>query len=127
MIVAASMQPLLVRDGRTIKTLSAGLTVFRIGGDGNLAFARKYEIDVSSKTQLWSGMVTLSSLRRRYKHDFKPVSFAGIRGVRVEVPLQESRHEAHGCVPVQRNILTTSVAAFRKIASGLRRADRRVA
>src|SRR5215831_18068846 len=45
MIVAASMRPLLVRDGRTIKTLSAGLTVFRIGGDGKLAFARKYEID----------------------------------------------------------------------------------
>ena len=60
MMVAASIQPLPVREGGTIKTLSAGLTVFRIGGDGKLAFARKYDVDVGSKTQFWSGMVTLA-------------------------------------------------------------------
>ena len=60
MMVAASMQPLPVREGGTVKTLSAGLTVFRIGGDGKLAFARKYDVDVGSKTQFWSGMVTLA-------------------------------------------------------------------
>jgi 6-phosphogluconolactonase (cycloisomerase 2 family) len=60
MLVAASIQPLLVLDGTTIKTLSAGLTVFRMGGDGKLMFARKYDIDVGSKTQFWSGMVTLA-------------------------------------------------------------------
>ena len=49
-----------VREGGTIKTLNAGLTVFRIGGDGKLAFARKYDVDVGSKTQFWSGMVTLA-------------------------------------------------------------------
>jgi 6-phosphogluconolactonase (cycloisomerase 2 family) len=59
-MVAASMQPLPVRQGGTVKTLSAGLTVFRIGGDGKLAFARKYDVDVGSKTQFWSGMVTLA-------------------------------------------------------------------
>ena len=60
MMVAASIQPLLVREGGAIKTLSAGLTVFRIGGDGKLTFARKYDVDVGSKTQFWSGMVTLA-------------------------------------------------------------------
>jgi len=60
MMVAASMQPLPVREGGTIKMLSAGLTVFRIGGDGKLTFVRKYDVDVGSKTQFWSGMVTLA-------------------------------------------------------------------
>ena len=60
MMVAASIQPLLVREGGTVKMLSAGLTVFRIGSDGKLTFARKYDVDVGSKTQFWSGMVTLA-------------------------------------------------------------------
>jgi 6-phosphogluconolactonase len=60
MMVAASIQPLLVRDGGTVKTLSAGLTIFRIAGDGRLTFARKHDVDVGTKTQFWSGMVTLS-------------------------------------------------------------------
>jgi 6-phosphogluconolactonase (cycloisomerase 2 family) len=58
-LVAASLQPLLVRDGASIKTLSAGLTVFRIGVDGKLTFVRKYDVDAGNKTQFWSGMVTL--------------------------------------------------------------------
>jgi 6-phosphogluconolactonase len=60
MMVAASMQPLPVRESGTIKTLSAGLTVFRIRSDGKLTFARKYDVDVGSKTQFWSGVVTLA-------------------------------------------------------------------
>jgi 6-phosphogluconolactonase len=60
MMVAASIQPLLVREGGTIKTLSAGLTVFRAGRDGKLTFVRKYDVDVGNRTQFWSGMVTLS-------------------------------------------------------------------
>ena len=60
MLVAASIQPLPVRDGGTIKTLSAGLSVYRMGDDGKLAFARKYDVDVGTKTQFWSGMVTLA-------------------------------------------------------------------
>ena len=59
MLVAASIQPLLVRNGAGVKTLSAGLTVYRIGSDGKLTFVRKYDIDVGNKTQFWSGMVTL--------------------------------------------------------------------
>lgn len=58
-MVAASIMPLPVRDGSAVKTLSAGITVFRMGGDGKLTFARKYDVDVGSKQQFWSGMVTL--------------------------------------------------------------------
>ena len=59
MLVAASLQPLPVRDGAAVKTLSAGLTAFRIGADGKLTFVHKYDVDVGNKTQFWSGMVTL--------------------------------------------------------------------
>ncbi len=40
-------------------TLPAGITVLRVGGDGKLDFARKYEIDTSDGQQFWSGMITL--------------------------------------------------------------------
>ena len=32
----------------------------RLGGDGKLEFARKYDVEVGGKTQFWSGMVTLA-------------------------------------------------------------------
>jgi 6-phosphogluconolactonase len=60
MLVAASQVALPVRDGATVKTLSAGLSVFRIGGDGKLDFARKYDVDVGGRNQFWSGMVALA-------------------------------------------------------------------
>jgi hypothetical protein len=60
MLVAASIKPLLVRDGGGLKPLPAGLSVFRIGADGKLDFTRKYDIDTGSRTQFWSGMVTLA-------------------------------------------------------------------
>jgi 6-phosphogluconolactonase len=60
MLVAASIQPLPVRKGNSIENLSAGLSVYKIGGDGKLEFARKYDVDVGTKTQFWSGMVTLA-------------------------------------------------------------------
>ena len=59
LLVAASIRPMPVRDGSTIKTLTAGLTVYRIGADGRLAFARKYDVDTGKAQQFWSGMVTL--------------------------------------------------------------------
>src|SRR5262245_60733966 len=60
LLVAASIQSLLVRNGDKIENLRAGLSVYRIGGDGKLAFVRKYDVDVGTKTQFWSGMVTLA-------------------------------------------------------------------
>jgi 6-phosphogluconolactonase len=59
MLVAASIMPLLVRERDSIGTLTAGLTVFRIGGDGRLDLVRKYDIDTGDRLQFWSGMVTL--------------------------------------------------------------------
>jgi len=50
-----------MREGKDIATLPAAIVLYRIGGDGKLAFARKYDIDAStSKQQFWAGMVTLA-------------------------------------------------------------------
>lgn len=59
LLVASSIRPMPVRDGNQIKTLTTGLMVYRVGGDGKLEFARKYDIDTGSGQQFWSGMVTL--------------------------------------------------------------------
>jgi 6-phosphogluconolactonase (cycloisomerase 2 family) len=60
LLVAASIRPLPVRDGNTVKMLTAGIVVYRIGEDGRLAFARKYDVDTGSRQQFWSGMVALA-------------------------------------------------------------------
>jgi 6-phosphogluconolactonase (cycloisomerase 2 family) len=60
MLVAASQIALPVRDGGAVKTLPAGLSVFRIGTDGKLDFARKYDVDVGDRNQFWSGAVALA-------------------------------------------------------------------
>lgn len=60
MLVAASIQPLPVRNGDRIETLTAGLSVYRMGGDGTLTFTRKIDVDTAKGTQFWSGMVTLA-------------------------------------------------------------------
>ncbi len=39
--------------------LPAGITVMRIGADGKLTFAHKYDVEVGNAQQFWSGMVTL--------------------------------------------------------------------
>ena len=59
MLVAQHNLPVNVRDGDAVKTLPAGLSVFRIGDDGKLTFVRKYDIDVGDKTMFWMGMVAL--------------------------------------------------------------------
>src|SRR5919108_6439094 len=59
MLVAEHNLPVNVRDGDAVKTVPAGLSVFRMGDDGKLTFARKYDIDVGDKTMFWMGMVPL--------------------------------------------------------------------
>src|SRR5262249_10622881 len=59
LLVAASLRPRRVREGNGTGTLTAGLTVYRVGTDGKLAFARKYDVDTGKARQFWSGMVTL--------------------------------------------------------------------
>jgi 6-phosphogluconolactonase len=58
LLVAASDLPMAVRDGNTVTTLAAGLSVYRIGSDGTLDFVRKYDVDTGKFMQCWSGMVT---------------------------------------------------------------------
>lgn len=59
LMVAQHNLPVNVRDGDTVKTIAAGLSVFRMGDDGKLTFARTYDIDVGDKTMFWMGMVPL--------------------------------------------------------------------
>ena len=56
LLVVASIMPMRLRDGTSVP---AGMMVFRIAEDGTLAFARKYDVDVGTAQQFWSGMVTL--------------------------------------------------------------------
>jgi 6-phosphogluconolactonase (cycloisomerase 2 family) len=58
-LVAEHNLPVDVRDGDAVKTVKAGLSVFRMGEDGKLTFARKYDVDVGDKTMFWMGMVPL--------------------------------------------------------------------
>jgi len=56
LLVAASIMPMLRSDGMTEP---AGMTVFRIAEDGTLALARKYDVEVGTSQQFWSGMIAL--------------------------------------------------------------------
>jgi 6-phosphogluconolactonase len=59
MLVAQHNLPVNVRDGNAVRTLAAGLSVFRIGDDSKLTFMRKYDVDVGDKLMFWMGMVPL--------------------------------------------------------------------
>ena len=57
-LVAANQSPIAVRDGMNVKTVPAGLAVFRIREDGKLDFVRKYDVEVAGgRTLFWMGMV----------------------------------------------------------------------
>ena len=61
LLIAASIQPLPVRNRTRVENLSAGLSVYRIDANsGRLTFVRKYDVDTARGTQFWSGMVTLA-------------------------------------------------------------------
>jgi len=58
LLIAAPLWAMPMRDGSTV---SAGLVLYRVGNDGKLTFARKYDIDATDKKQqFWAGMVTLA-------------------------------------------------------------------
>ena len=59
MLVAQHNLPVDVRDGDVVRTIPAGLSVFRIGDDGKLTFVHKYDVDVGGKIMFWMGMVQL--------------------------------------------------------------------
>ena len=58
-LVAQHNLPVDVRDGETVRLVPAGLSVFRLGVNGTLTFARTYDIDVGDKSMWWMGMVPL--------------------------------------------------------------------
>ncbi len=59
-LVAASVWPMPVREGNGVRVVPAGLSMFRVGGDGKLEFVRKYDVDATGRRQqFWAGMVTL--------------------------------------------------------------------
>lgn len=58
MLVAAHMEPILVKEGASVRTVPASLVTFRILGDGKLEFVRKYDVEVGPGMFLfWMGMV----------------------------------------------------------------------
>jgi 6-phosphogluconolactonase (cycloisomerase 2 family) len=59
-LVAASTTPMQVEEQGVFSTVSAGLTVYRMGADGKLAPGHKVEVDTSGGTQFWSGLLTMS-------------------------------------------------------------------
>jgi 6-phosphogluconolactonase (cycloisomerase 2 family) len=49
-----------VRDGSRVRTVPASLALFRIGADGRLEFAHKYDIETGgSRSLFWTGVVSL--------------------------------------------------------------------
>jgi 6-phosphogluconolactonase len=60
MLVAGTLAPIALRQGRSVSILPAGLSVFRMGQDGKLDFVRKYDVDTGRLTQWWSGLVALA-------------------------------------------------------------------
>jgi 6-phosphogluconolactonase len=59
MLVAQHNLPVNMRDGDNVRAVPAGLSVFRVGADGTLTFARAYDIDVGNGIMWWMGMVPL--------------------------------------------------------------------
>jgi 6-phosphogluconolactonase len=55
-LIAASTTPMAMPDGSTV---SAGLSVYRVGADGKLDFARKYDVDTSAGVQFWCGCLNM--------------------------------------------------------------------
>ena len=59
MLVTAAVAPLSEQNGDQVRDVPAGLSVFGIGDDGRLTFARKYDVDVTGGPLFWCGMVSL--------------------------------------------------------------------
>jgi 6-phosphogluconolactonase len=55
-LITASTTPMLLANGEKV---SAGLSVYRVGADGKLDFARKYDVDTSPGVQFWCGCLNM--------------------------------------------------------------------
>jgi 6-phosphogluconolactonase (cycloisomerase 2 family) len=59
MLVAQHNLPVNVRENDAVRTVKAGLSVFRMMPDGKLYFVRTYDFDVGNSISWWMGMVAL--------------------------------------------------------------------
>lgn len=59
MMVAASINRMHVRLDKTVITIPAVMSVFKVGDDGRLQFVRRYDVERGERTQYWVGMVGL--------------------------------------------------------------------
>ncbi len=57
LMVAASIKPIKVRDGSSVRTVPASMSVFRVGADGKLEHVRTYDVETNGGTQYWMGIV----------------------------------------------------------------------
>ena len=55
-LIAASTTPMWLADGNKV---SAGLSVYRVGADGKLDFARKVDVDTGAGVQFWCGCLNM--------------------------------------------------------------------
>jgi hypothetical protein len=58
-LVVGNLTPLAVRDEQRVRAVPAGLSVFTIGNDGTLSFARKYDLEAdqaAGRSLFWIGM-----------------------------------------------------------------------
>jgi len=58
-LVVGNQTTMAVREGATVKTVPASLTVFRIRADGELDFVQRYDVAVGRKPLWWTGLVAL--------------------------------------------------------------------
>jgi 6-phosphogluconolactonase len=57
LLVVAHIMGLKISDGDAIREIPARLSLFRIGVEGRLTFARSYDVDVGGGTMWWMGMI----------------------------------------------------------------------
>jgi 6-phosphogluconolactonase len=58
-LVAANQTALFAGSGTNAKMIPASLAVFRVRNDGTLDFVRKYDVDASTGSMFWMGIVPL--------------------------------------------------------------------
>ena len=56
LLVAAHIQPQLVREGDAVASVPACLSLLRVGNDGRLTYERKYDVEVGGDSMFWMGM-----------------------------------------------------------------------
>jgi 6-phosphogluconolactonase len=59
-LVAANLEPRLVRDGDRVRLQPATMACYRIGTDGKLTLVRTYDVETGGKMQFWSGFIALT-------------------------------------------------------------------